>query len=35
MVDLIRAGGEHRQLNLATRPSISSILGSGVLPGGR
>jgi glucosyl-3-phosphoglycerate synthase len=35
MVDLIRAGGEHRQLNLATRPSISSILGLGVLPGGR
>ena len=35
MVNLIRAGGEHRELNLATRPSISSIVGSGVLPGGR
>ena len=35
MVDLIRAGGEHRELNLATRPPISSIVGSGLLPGGR
>jgi glucosyl-3-phosphoglycerate synthase len=34
VADLIRAGGEHRQLNLATRPAISSIIGSGVLPGG-
>lgn len=35
MVDLIRAGGEHRQLNLAIRPPIGSIVGSGALPGGR
>jgi glucosyl-3-phosphoglycerate synthase len=35
VVDLIRAGGEHRELNLATRPPISSIVGSGTLPGGR
>ena len=35
MVDLIRAPGEQRQLNLATCPAISSIVGSGLLPGER
>jgi glucosyl-3-phosphoglycerate synthase len=35
VVDLIRAGGEHRELSLATRPPISSIVGCGTLPGGR